>query len=97
MLIKKFRFSVLFMLLPFSAISICIAAPSDNVGDVKKTEQVNREFAVVGKEVILENEYLFALQRGVRERFFHGKVSRNEMEEFKKSVAQKLVDYVLLN
>ena len=87
---------VLFMLLPLCLASVCSAAPSENTNDAEKAKQADREFAVVGKEVVLENEYTFALQKGVREKFFHGKVSRNEMEEFKKSIAQKLVDQILL-
>lgn len=87
MLIRQICFGVLFVLLP---LSVCSAAPAE------KVEQANREFAVVGKHVITESEYLVALNKGVREKFFHGKVSRNEMEEFKQFVAQSLIEQTLL-
>jgi len=63
---------------------------------VVKAAPQNREFAVIGDTVIKENEFLFALEKGVRDKFFHGKVSRDEMDAFKKTVAEKLVSQTLL-
>jgi len=98
MLINKIPYSVLrysiLLLLLVSAMNMCFAASAEKAEDT--AEKKNREFAVFGNDVITETEYLFALEKGVREKFFHGKVSRDEMDAFKKTVADKLVDQTLL-
>jgi parvulin-like peptidyl-prolyl isomerase len=54
------------------------------------------EFAVVNDEVIAAQQYYTAFKEGVRETFYHGKVTDKEMEKFRDSVAQKLIDETLL-
>lgn len=53
-------------------------------------------FAVVNDQVIPAQQFQEAFRTGVRETFFHGKVTDNELEKFRDSVAQKLIDEVLL-
>ncbi len=99
---KKNHYNVLLIswLVSLSSVSIAAEAtkqvPVEKDKEIKEATHVKREFASIGKDTISENEYLFALEKGVREKFFHGKVSRNEMEEFKTSVADKLLDQTLL-
>ncbi|WP_455218802.1 peptidylprolyl isomerase [Kaarinaea lacus] len=53
-------------------------------------------FAVVNDQVIPAQQFQEAFRTGVRETFFHGKVTDKELEKFRDSVAQKLIDETLL-
>jgi parvulin-like peptidyl-prolyl isomerase len=53
-------------------------------------------FALVNDERIPAKQYLDAFREGVRETFYHGKVTEKELDNFRDSVAQKLVDETLL-
>lgn len=53
-------------------------------------------FAVVNDELIPAKQYFDAFREGVRETFYHGKVTEKELDNFRDSVAQKLVDETLL-
>ena len=53
-------------------------------------------FAKVNDELIPAKQYLDAFREGVRETFYHGKVTEKELDSFRDSVAQKLVDETLL-
>lgn len=53
-------------------------------------------FAVVNNEVIPAKNYFDAFREGVRETFYHGKVTDKELDNFRETVAQKLVDKTLL-
>jgi len=53
-------------------------------------------FASVNGETISAQQYLDAFREGVRETFYHGKVSEKELENFRDSTAQKLVNDALL-
>ena len=52
-------------------------------------------FAIIGGQKVPIEEFQATFRKGVRERFYHGKVSRVEVETFKKEVADKLVNEVL--
>ncbi|MCI0504518.1 MAG: peptidylprolyl isomerase [Gammaproteobacteria bacterium] len=54
------------------------------------------DFALVNDEVIPARQYLDAFREGVRETFYHGKVTEKELDNFRDTVAQKLVDETLL-
>jgi len=41
-------------------------------------------------------EYVSALRRGARERFYHGRVEENEAQKFRKEVADELIERALL-
>lgn len=56
----------------------------------------DNEFAVVNDQIISAQEYYAAFKEGVRETYYHGKVTEKELEKFRDSVAQKLVDEALL-
>lgn len=53
-------------------------------------------FARVGDQVVTLPDYQAALQRAVRQRFYHGSVPRGEMARFQREVGAELVDRVLL-
>jgi len=53
-------------------------------------------FAKVNDKLIPAKQYLDAFREGVRETFYHGKVTEKELDSFRDSVAQKLVDETLL-
>jgi len=52
--------------------------------------------AIVNGEKVTMGEYISALRRGVRERFYHGKVEEGEAKKFRKEVAEELVERALL-
>jgi parvulin-like peptidyl-prolyl isomerase len=53
-------------------------------------------YATVGDEVITLAAYYEALQRGVRQRFYHGKIPEGEMARFQREVGEKIVTRTLL-
>jgi len=53
-------------------------------------------FAIVNDEVIPAKTYFEAFREGVRETFYHGKVTDKELDNFRDSIAQKLLDDTLL-
>ena len=53
-------------------------------------------FAIIGEQKVPIEEFQATFRKGVREKFYHGKVSRIEIDTFRKEVAEKLVDQVLL-
>jgi parvulin-like peptidyl-prolyl isomerase len=53
-------------------------------------------FAVVGGEAIPQEEYHSALHEGMRRKFFHGAPSQEQVDAYRREVAQGLIDRVLL-
>jgi len=53
-------------------------------------------FAVVNDQVIPAQQFQEAFRQGVRETFFHGKVTDKELENFRDNVVQQLIDETLL-
>jgi len=53
-------------------------------------------FAIVNKETIPVDTYYEEFQKGVRETFFHGKVTDKELDQFRQKVAKQLVGKALL-
>lgn len=68
------------------------------ISDENSTTNTSQEdyFAIVGEQKVPIEEFQAAFRKGVRQKFYHGKVSRNEIESFKKEVAESLVDQILL-
>ena len=52
--------------------------------------------AIVGGEKISMGSYISALRRGMRERFYHGKIPEEEARQFRKEVADQLIERMLL-
>jgi len=52
--------------------------------------------AIVNGQKISMREYVSALRRGIRERFYHGKIEEDEAKKFRKEVADELVERALL-
>lgn len=52
-------------------------------------------FAKVGPDTISIEDYLAKLQDAMREKFFHGKIPEKELREFRRQVADKLINDVL--
>lgn len=72
------------LLCVFPVMANAADAPTDNY------------FAVVNDQMIPAQQFQEAFRTGVRETFFHGKVTDKELEKFRDSVAQKLIDETLL-
>lgn len=51
--------------------------------------------AKVGADTISLDEYLEKLQIGIREKFFHGKVPDKELKQFRRDLAQQMVEKAL--
>lgn len=59
-------------------------------------QEVVAPFAIVGGEAIPQAEYQSALHEGMRRKFFHGAPSQEQVEAYRREVAQGLIDRVLL-
>ncbi len=53
-------------------------------------------FAIVGGEAISQEQYHSALHEGMRRKFFHGTPSREQVDAYRREVAQGLIERVLL-
>jgi len=53
-------------------------------------------FATVGGQALTLSEYQAALRRGVRARYYHGKVPEGEMARFQREVGEQLITHTLL-
>lgn len=69
-------------------------AKAAKVSSAEDTEQ--NYFAIVGEQRVPLEEFQAAFRKGVKQKFYHGKVSRSEVETFKKEVAESLVIQTLL-
>jgi parvulin-like peptidyl-prolyl isomerase len=67
-----------------------------DVKDKDKKKEVDPYFAIIGDQEIPLETFQVAFRKGVRQKFYHGKVAKNEVESFRKEVADKLVNQVLL-
>lgn len=75
---------------------ICIFNPlSTSIADDKGVLD-NNTFAIVNGEKISTNNYLSALNTGMRQRFYHGNIPADQAAEFRKEVATKMVNSLLL-
>ena len=83
------------------------AAPQEGktpATDVKHDESQGKEaktpaldyIAIVNGQKIPIGQYVNALRRGVRERFYHGKVEEGEAKKYRKEVAEELIERALL-
>lgn len=62
-----------------------------------KVEQKNLDYiAIVNGQKVSMGQYVSALRRGLKERFYHGKVKEDEAKKFRKEVAEELVERALL-
>jgi len=89
---------LLFLLLAWVfATSSALAADAD----VKATQEKDGEeslsyLAIIDGEEIPIGEYVSALRRGMRERFYHGTIPEEEKKKFYKEVADDLIQHFLL-
>ena len=65
-----------------------MAAPTPPPAQAKHLDYI----AIVGDERISLTHYVGALRKGMRERFYHGKIPKEKLRKFRKEVAEKLVD-----
>lgn len=91
------RLVALWSVLGFFSLALQAAGSVQN-GNVVPAEPplASDVFAVVNGEVISQQTFDTFLQVGKRQRFFHGDVPEAQEIEFRKKVAQRLVDRVLL-
>lgn len=80
----------------FSAVA-CAAEPTAASGASAGSpkEQQLDYIAIVGGEKISIGEYVSALRRGMRKRFYHGNIPEAELKKFHKEVADELIERVL--
>lgn len=83
----KHKFTYLLFLL------ICIAPLYASAAE---GETLPEHFATVDGETITTKEFQSAFQAGIRKRFYHGKIPKEQLEAFKQEVSQALIDRVLL-
>lgn len=80
--------------------SVAAADPggSSTPGDAAASSQgaMKDTFAIVGGEKISMEEFRANLRVGIRQRFFHGNIPDDELKSFRREVADKLVNDVLL-
>jgi len=80
------------------------AAPQQAVSPSAKEKEVEEQekpqtldyIAIVNGQKVSMGQYVAALRRGVRERFYHGRVEEEEAKEFRKDVADELIERELL-
>ena len=56
----------------------------------------DNHFAVVNKEEILAQTFFDEFQKGIRETFYHGKITDKELENFRQKVVKNLINEKLL-
>ena len=70
-----------------------LAGSADND---KNKDAVDPYFAIIGDQEIPLETFQAEFRKGVRQKFYHGKVAKNEVESFRKEVVNRLVNQVLL-
>ena len=73
--------------------------PSVSQQEQKKEKQAKKGpnyIAIVNDEKIGMAQYIRALRKGVRERFYHGKTPEGELKKYRKEVAEQLVARTLV-
>ena len=97
--LKSFNFAkaigVLVLLILASGEVIAGKAEADN--SVNQKNRGRNFFAVVNNEKVEVSDFLYAFSKAVKEKFYHGKVSQEQLNTFKKEVAEKLVMEILLS
>ena len=86
--IGKYFLPILESIILFAIVSIgcAYAEPSQN----------DNYLAIVNKEAIPADRYFDEFRKGVRETFYHGKVTEKELDNFREKVVKNLVNEVLL-
>lgn len=89
--------SVIFYLIKRNAVMMLFIAlvTVSNAWAEEKTTTA-QHFAIVDGETITLKEFQSAFQAGIRKRFYHGKIPKEQMDAFKQEVSQALIDRVLL-
>lgn len=80
-----------------------MAVSSTSSSDVKPAEKAAKAgspaldyIAIVNGQKLPIGQYVSALRRGVKDRFYHGKVEEDEAKKFRKEVADELIERALL-
>lgn len=60
-----------------------------------KTKEPINYLAKVGPDTILLGEYYEQLQKGIQEKFFHGKIPEKELKQFQRDLAQQMINKTL--
>lgn len=89
--LAKGLFTISVLLLNFAVVNAADAKPS-----AVEHPTAQSVFAEVNGEEISIQEFQSAFQAGMRKRFYHGKIPKEELQAFRKEVTQKLIDRVLL-
>ena len=101
---KKLTSMVLLIFLPLLSLAATGGAveqgkkPASEPASQEKQKQVLKGLdyiAIVGGEKVGMGQYIRALRKGVRERFYHGKTPEGELKKYRQEVAEQLVARLL--
>jgi parvulin-like peptidyl-prolyl isomerase len=85
------------LVMSLSALVACSTAKAADVAVPVKAETPQQAyFAIVDKETVPQEEYLVAVQQRARDKYYHGSISAEKLDELRTEVTQGLVDQVLL-
>ena len=87
------------LLLSFAVVNAADATPATTTSSAPATPlhpTAASVFAEVNGEKISIQEFQSAFQAGMRKRFYHGKIPKEELKKFREEVSQTLIDRVLL-
>lgn len=88
-------FLICCLLIPIS--NMVLADSKTHSATQSKTSTVkDRQFAMVGKESVSEQDFQMALSQAIRRKFYHGKISREVMASYRQEIAEQLVADILL-
>ena len=88
-------FSCMASLLLVGEIGAAEKAETATTSKQKPDSETKNYIAIVGGERISMGEYIGALRKGMRERFYHGKTPEDELKKYQKEVAEQLVSRLL--
>lgn len=99
---RSWLFYCLYLLVLIAPIHAALVAASESP-DVKARQGAPKEkgepkptwLAKVGPDEISLESYFLRLETAMREKFFHGKIPEKELKEFRKQVAEKMIDDTL--
>lgn len=79
------------------AVKEVAAADAPGKGHIVEGDSKNLDYiAIVNGERITMGAYVSALRRGLKKRFYHGKIPEEEGKKFRKEVADELIEKALL-
>lgn len=75
---------------------LCVISPAGITKDDNSATLDNNTFAIINGEQISAATFLSTLNSGMRQRFYHGNIPAEQLTAFRKEVAAKMVEGLLL-